>query len=137
MTRLLDRVRLLTWREIAGLSQAALVLCRVALGLRRNDFAGLVSRLRLDQKMPPAEPVLVEQEARRVRWAHRLVPLETNCLLDSVATAVLVRRKGFSVPLVIGVQKDGDTLHAHAWLGTPSPQETGNFRPLLRVPRED
>jgi hypothetical protein len=137
MIRLLDRARLLTWSEIAGLSQAALVLCRVALGLRRHDFADLLHRLCLDQKMPPADPALIEQEARRVRWAHRLVPLETNCLLDSVATAALVRRKGFSVPLVIGVQKDGDTLHAHAWLGTPSPQETGNFRPLLRVPRED
>jgi len=137
MTRLLDRARLLTWSEIAGLSRAAFVLCRVALGLRRHDFADLLSRLCLDQKMPPAEPILVEQEARRVRWAHRLIPLETNCLLDSVATATLVRRKGFSVPLVIGVQKDGDALHAHAWLGTPSPQETGNFRPLFRVPRED
>jgi hypothetical protein len=137
MTFLPERARLLTWREIAGLSQATLVLCRVALGLRRHDFADLLRRLRLNQRMPSAEPALVEQEARRVRWAHRLVPLETNCLLDSVATAVLVRYRGFSVPLVIGVQKDGGALHAHAWLGNPSPQEIGNFRPLLRVPNEE
>jgi hypothetical protein len=137
MTLLPERARLLTWREIAGLSQATLVLCRVALGLRRGDFADLMRRLRLDQKMPSAEPVLVEREARRVRWAHRLVPFEANCLLDSVATAVLVHRRGYSVPLVIGVQKDGGTLQAHAWLGNPSPQEIGNFRPLLRVPSEE
>lgn len=137
MTQPLHRVRRMTWHEFVGLGQAALVLCRVALGLRRHDFADLVNRLRLDQKMPPAESMLVEQEARLVRWAHRLVPFETNCLLDSVATAALVRRKGFSVPLVIGVQKNGAALHAHAWLGSPSPQETGNFRTLLRVPRED
>ena len=137
MTPLRERARILAWREIAGLSRAALVLCRVAIGLRRHNFAGLLHRLHLDQKMPPAEPMLVEQEARRVRWAHRLVPLETNCLLDSVDTAALVRRKGYSVPLVIGVQKDGATIHAHAWLGNPSPQEIGNFRPLLRVPSEE
>jgi hypothetical protein len=137
MIRHLDRARLLTWNEIAGLTQAALVLCQVAFGLRRHDFANLMSRLSLDQKMPPAEALLVDQESRRVRWAHRFVPLESNCLLDSVATAALVRRKGYSVPLVIGVQKAGETIQAHAWLGTPPPQEIGNFRPLLRVPRED
>ena len=137
MNHFVERARRLTWYEIAGLGQAALALCRVALGLRRHDFKELLRRLRLDQRMPLAETWLVEQEARHVRWAHRLVPLETNCLLDSVTTAALVRRKGFSVPLVIGVQKDGGALQAHAWLGSPSPEDAQKFRPLLRVPSED
>lgn len=137
MTRVLEHAYKLTWREFTGISEAAMVLCRVAFGLRRSNFAELVRRLHLDEKMPAAGAELVEQEARRVRWAHRLVPLETNCLLDSVATAVLVHRRGYSIALVIGVQRDGATLHAHAWLGEPSPQDARNFRPLLRVPSEE
>jgi hypothetical protein len=35
------------------------------------------------------------------------------------------------------VQKNGSALHAHAWLGTPSPQDARNFTPLLRVPFEE
>jgi hypothetical protein len=137
MSGVRERASGLTWREFTGISRAAVALCRVALGLRRHNFTDLLGRLQLNQKLPAASAELVEQEARRVRRAHRLVPLETNCLLDSVATAMLVRRHGYSVALVIGVQKNGSTLQAHAWLGTPSPQDARNFTPLLRVPIEE
>ncbi len=137
ISTIFDRLRRLTWRDAVGMTEAALLLCRVALGLRRKAFPDLLRRLRVNERMPLAEAGLVDQASRHVRWAHRIVPLEPNCLLDSLATAALVRRKGFSVPLVIGVQRERGTLQAHAWLGISSAAEQENFRPLYRVPAEE
>jgi hypothetical protein len=137
IARLTQSGRRLTWRELYGLGGAAVVLCRVALGLRRHAFPELLRRLRLYERMPPAEAALVEQATRRVRWAHRLVPVEMNCLVDSLATAALVHRMGFSVPLVIGVQLQGGSLQAHAWVGEAASREAKDFRPLFRIPSEE
>ncbi len=134
---LAQRVSRLTWRDLSGLGGAAVVLCRVALGLRRHAFPELLRRLQLNEKMPPAEAALVEQATQNVRRAHRLVPVEVNCLLDSLATAALVRRMGFSVPLVIGVQLHGGSLQAHAWVGDAATQQAEDFRPLYRIPAEE
>ncbi len=114
-----------------------MVLCRVALGLRRHAFPELLRRLRLYERLPMAEAALVEQATQSVRRAHRLVPVETNCLVDSLATAALVRRMGFSVPLVIGVQLHGENLQAHAWVGDAATQQAEDFRPLYRIPAEE
>jgi len=54
MTGVLEHARKLTWREFTGIGEAAMVLCRVAFGLRRSNFAELVRRLHLDEKMPAA-----------------------------------------------------------------------------------
>ncbi len=112
----LERIRRLEWCDLLGVGVAAVVLCHVALGLRRKSLPELLDRYHIQDECPSASNACVERAAQLVRWAHRLFPLSPNCLLDSLAAAVLVRRQGFSVPLIIGVKRQNGAFQAHAWL---------------------
>lgn len=125
------------WRDLQGALSAAVLLCRVAWALGREPFPDLLDRLRLRDAGPPADTERVHQAQADVRRAHRLVPLERNCLLDSLAAAALVRRQGYSVPLGIGVRMEQGEFLAHAWLGAEASAGAEGFRLLYRVPRED
>lgn len=114
----LERIRRLTWCDLVGVGQAVVVLCRVALGLRRSTLPELLEGLHIQDEAPTAGSACIERATQLVRWAHRLLPLDPHCLLDSLAAAVLVRRQGFSVPLIIGVDRQNGTFQAHAWLGS-------------------
>jgi len=103
-------------RDAWGVLHAASCLLRVTLSLRHESFLRLLQRFRLTDPLPPASPREVADAVRWVRWAHRLVPLQRNCLLDSLAAAVLLRRAGAGSSLAIGVCRDGSAVRAHAWL---------------------
>jgi hypothetical protein len=129
-------LRNLTWRNLRGAFVAAWVLCRVATALRRSAFPEVLDRLGLRQALPapPVEHILRAQAD--VHRAHRLLPLQRNCLLDSLAAAWLVRRQGYSVPLAIGVKLEGGQFAAHAWLGgDESAPGAQGFRLLYKVPQ--
>ncbi len=130
----INRLRGLTWEDLAGVGAAATELCRVAKGLRSGSFLKLLDRLQLRQDAPRADAQRVERATRWVRWAHRIVPLEENCLLDCLAAASLVRRQGFSVPLAIGVRMTNSEFEAHAWLGEENLSRATPFKVLYRVP---
>jgi len=112
-------------------------MCRVAIGLRLMSFPVLLDRLRLRETMEWAEPECIAQAQTDVRRAHRLLPLAPNCLLDSLTAATLIRRKGYSVPLAIGVRSEQGEVLAHAWLGREGACGAEGFRLLYRVPNED
>lgn len=59
-----------------------------------------------------------EQLARFVEIANRHVPGTPSCLRRTVALSYLFRRHGFPATFSIGVQREKDTLYAHAWLQT-------------------
>jgi hypothetical protein len=124
-------------QDLRGAIVAATVMCKVALGLRRLAFPDLLARLRLTDSLPAAPPPAVAQAQTDVRRAHRLLPLAPNCLLDSLTAAALVRSRGFSVPLVIGVRKQQGEVQAHAWLGPAGANRSEGFQLLYRVPHED
>jgi len=124
-------------QDLRGALAAATVMCRVALALRRLTFPVLLERLRLRDRLPPAPIDTVARAQTDVRRAHRLLPLQPNCLLDSLTAAALVRRQGYSVPLAIGVKKERGEMLAHAWLGTGGTNGGDGFQLLYRVPHED
>ncbi len=129
-------LRNLTWRNVCGALGAAWVLCRVAAALRRFSFPETLQRLGLHQTLPPAGPEQVACAQADVHRAHRLLPLERNCLLDSLAAAWLVRRQGYSVPLAIGVKLQDGRLAAHAWIGYQTAPDVQDFRLLYKVPAD-
>lgn len=126
------RVMRLTWPDWREAAQAAALLCRVAVRLRRGNFVALLDSFSLREAAPAASAARIARAQQLVRWAHRVVPLQPNCLLDSVAAAAWLRRSGVSAPLSIGVQMN-QSLEAHAWLGD-CPHSAANFRVLYRVP---
>lgn len=126
----------LTWRNISGALTASWVLCQVAVSLRRLSFPETLQRLGLHQTLPPAGPEQVACAQADVHRAHRLLPLERNCLLDSLAAAWLVRRQGYSVPLAIGVKLQDGQLAAHAWLGQQAAPDAQDFQLLYKVPAD-
>ncbi|HEX3531555.1 MAG TPA: lasso peptide biosynthesis B2 protein [Thermoanaerobaculia bacterium] len=86
---------------------------------------------------PSRQPeVTVERMARLVDRAARHHVRRTACLERSLALQVLLARRGCSSELKIGVRRDGETLHAHAWIevaGKPvgdAPDVAGEFRPF-------
>ncbi len=130
---LLRRVRRLTREDWLGVSQAAWLLCRVAVTLRRSDFIGALDQFHLREVSPPAPDARIARAAQLVRWAHRVVPLQPNCLLDSLTAAAWLRCSGLAAPLSIGVKMNGGALEAHAWLGQCR-ESAENFRLLYQVP---
>jgi hypothetical protein len=54
--------------------------------------------------------------AERFRAARRLIPVQPNCLLDSLALSRFLSRRGLRATLVFGVKLD--PFAAHCWLQT-------------------
>lgn len=130
MGRTLSRVQLLSWEDLMGIGRAAVVLCRVAFGIRRQTLPEILDGFHLRDNVSPAEDDRVERATQLIRWAHRLLPLEPNCIVDSLAAAALVRQQGFSVPLIIGVRRRDGALQAHAWLANSHPPNAHEFEIL-------
>ena len=64
-----------------------------------------------------------ESDIERAQRIARLVGIAANdglyratCLRQSLALWWLLRRRGMAAELRIGVRKDGDGFHAHAWV---------------------
>ncbi len=86
----------------------------VGLGLRRA-LPGLLVPRNSDGPLPPAE---IEADIRRsIRIAAVHVPWTSLCLPNAIAAKRMLRRRGFSSTIHLGVGNlaTGD-LHAHAWL---------------------
>ena len=129
----MQKLRRVTLHDVAGVAQAASALCRTAWYLRHRMLPDLLERLGLCDDLPTAPPEGVDQAARWVRWAHRVVPMEPNCLLDSLAAAAVLRAKGYSVPLSIGVKMEDGAFRAHAWLADSAQASAAGFRELYRL----
>jgi hypothetical protein len=74
--------------------------------------------------------------ARVLRCASRYVP-GTTCLMQALAGAVMLRRRGHAASLCIGVTKEGGDFGAHAWVeceGVAVVGSRGAFTTLLVLP---
>lgn len=74
--------------------------------------------------------------ARRVKLRSRTMPFATTCLVEAVAGALLLLRRGIrGATIRFGVRKNGPILEAHAWLIHDGMvllggEEAGSFSPL-------
>jgi hypothetical protein len=71
-----------------------------------------------------------QRSARLVGIAARHRPYRATCLRQSLALWWLLRRRGISTELRIGVRMDSGALRAHAWVefcGRPLGQQTLGF----------
>lgn len=67
----------------------------------------------------------------RIAWRHQLI--RPKCLAASLAQQAFLMRFGRPGVWRIGVKKEGERLHAHAWVEAGAPAGAG-FHPLSTWP---
>lgn len=121
-------VRLIAFRYIEGFLRA-----------RWDDGARCDLYPAADIEYPAADIELVNLSLSR---AANLLPWKSLCLSRSIATFIMLRRRGIPAVLVAGVRSVEDSsLLAHAWVHTARGVIGGNsqnaaFAPLLRIGQE-
>ena len=118
MTTLLRFLRL-GWRDRALLVEAFVFLTGACVALRLVPFRRLTPRLgAITTDAPPpggaggGRPARI---GRAIQAVSRRVPWRTQCLTEAMAAQWMLRRRGLPGVLHLGVQKDGETMAAHAW----------------------
>jgi hypothetical protein len=123
-----DRLRRLTPADLVAAAQAAVVLPLAAMLLRRYGLRRVQARLVAVTPWRPAQIGSDESltAARRLAWVVGAVaargPWRANCLQRSVTLWWLLRRRGLTGDLCIGVRRrpgspsGSRTLDFHAWV---------------------
>jgi len=110
-------------RGISGMIEVAATVIRTRRHLRTRSLNAIVSAL--DQRLTQCArrtPRSEHDEARLLDAAGAFVgarlhvPIETCCLLDSLAMAHFLARRGFATNIVFGVIDD--PFSAHCWVQT-------------------
>ena len=107
--------------------------------LKRRGLEAAVSEVRLRNDASPLGNSSGElaAAAERFRAARQLIPVQPNCLLDSLTLSSFLSRRGLGVALVFGVKLD--PFAAHCWLQAPdaivndSADAVMPFTPVLAV----
>ena len=103
----------LTLLEVAAFSLA------VEVGLQVVPFRRLLGWLQAQPARQRRVAVRERQMAELCRLAQavfRRYPFNLTCLKRTLILLALLRRRGLSADLKIGVTKAGRTIHAHAWV---------------------
>ncbi len=114
------RLRKLSWPERQLLLEASLLLLAVDLLLRWRGFARARHFAEAGSRAAPSPRGQQSVQVDRVVWLvavaarHHLYPM--RCLVQSLTLQRLLRRRGVPAELRIGVQRDGESIGAHAWL---------------------
>jgi hypothetical protein len=93
-------------------------------------------RLRVERSSTQRAPVY--QLLWAIQAAVRFVP-QTTSLTQALAAKTLLARYGYDSKLHVGVIKEGETVHAHAWLTQGGDvllgdlEELASYRPLSSV----
>ena len=109
------------WRDRLLLFEAVVVLALARLATWLLPFRWLAPFLgRKMAESPETDPTDVEP-VRRIEWAvsvaRRYGPWGQWCLAEAIAGKALLRRRGLTSTLYLGVLKGDDgELEAHAWL---------------------
>ena len=77
------------------------------------------------KNLSEAELVVVQQITRWVRFTARHTPFTSNCFNKALAVHFMLRRRGLSSTLYLGVARDGEKMEAHAWLRSGDQIVTG------------
>jgi hypothetical protein len=111
--------------------EAALCLGAARLAVVALPFRWVTRVLRQEVgETPTADDSGTTDERRRVAWAldrvSRRTPWDSNCLAQALAGKQMLRRRGISSTLYLGVAKEGGAqLEAHAWLRSGALTLTG------------
>jgi hypothetical protein len=114
------------WLALARLALAILPFPRIArhLGTFTAPAEGRARAL-------PADPTPEQADcARQVGWAvtraARHVPFAAVCLPQAIAGKMMLRRRGITGVLTLGVARPGeDAIESHAWLAAAGVEVTG------------
>jgi len=65
--------------------------------------------------------------ARLVNYTSRFTPFTSNCFNKALAAHFMLRRRGISSTLILGVAKYKEKMEAHAWLTSGDQILTGGY----------
>lgn len=116
----LRKIAALSGKEVALLVKAASIIALIRIGLVTFPYVK-IRRLLNKSSKPKPQAALNQTYPEQVVWAARAIARHTlgdkPCLVQALAVEWLLRRKGYTTSLHIGVNKDKqDKLLAHAWL---------------------
>lgn len=108
-------------RDIARAAEAALLLTVLRIAVGRVPFRWLAKAagLAAGGDAAPANQAGAERVRLALQRAAARLPFETTCLMQALAGAAMLRRRGVAATVQLGVARDGTQagrLVAHAWL---------------------
>jgi hypothetical protein len=116
-----QKLRALSFAEILILTEAAVLLTSVWVGLRLLPFRAL-RRLHGEGPLPSPSLLPASGTPAKVAWAvrvmaHRL-PGKMTCLVQALVAHTMLRRRGYRSDLRIGVagREPSGEIKAHAWV---------------------
>lgn len=101
--------------------------------LRLMPFARLRDRLDAIEASPWSAACDADRLGRFASSAWDLLPVRSTCLRRSLVLYALLRRRGGSPTLWLGVRRHGAGVAAHAWItcqGLPPDERAPLFSPL-------
>jgi hypothetical protein len=117
--------------------EAALRLLTARVELAFRPFAQIAGRLgdfvAVDAPDTADRPTMpgpnARRTARRIGWAVRataaFMPFRAACLQQAVAAQAMLRRRGITGVVHLGMDRRGDRREAHAWLEAAGVRMTG------------
>ena len=113
--------------DYATMAESVALAVSIEIGLRLTSVATMLTwldrlsfaRARLDTR--PSYSL-----DRFASAAYRLLPIEGTCLRESLVLYALLKRRGATPRLCVGVKKDGVELAAHAWIECGGSQTGGD-----------
>ena len=86
---------------------------------------------KVKQETPEKESKEVYRTAKHIAWLVRLVagrtPWESKCLVQALTAQKMLKRRGISTTLYLGVKKENNEMKAHAWLRCGEMDVTGGM----------
>jgi Transglutaminase-like superfamily len=118
----LQKLRRCSWSERRLLLEAAAWLALGRAAILLLSFQHMAGWLGLAPGDAAAEfEADMAEVAARIGWAVRTVAVRTagiaTCLVQALAGAAMLRRRGIPFALSLGVARNGKNIAAHAWLG--------------------
>jgi hypothetical protein len=106
--------------DYGALIESVVLALVIELALKLMPFSRLLGLLNRLGSSPGSATIGPDVPCRRLERfaaaAYRLLPLDATCLRESLVLYGLLRRRGASPRLCLGVRKDGRALSAHAWV---------------------
>lgn len=122
MIRRLKKFLGLPGREQRFFIEAFFLTGVVRLAILLMPFRWLASVLGNQMQESPMQEEIIRLEfARRIGWVvetvSRYTPWESKCLVQAIVGKIMLRQRGITNTLYLGVGRDGvKSLKAHAWL---------------------
>lgn len=123
------------WRDRLLLSEALFFLCVLFAALRVAPFRWVARRVGLVRAegtdgAPAVNHGVVDSVGRAVEVASSYTPWKSTCLVQALACAAMLRRRGVPGTLILGVAKGAGcprSMAAHAWVRSCGKTPTGAY----------